>query len=152
SELPGIEQAFVFENRGTATGVTLPHAHGQIYAYPYVTPRTMRVLASVRWLGPDLFQRVLAAELSGDREVLGREGWTALGAVPARWPSEVHLLPHRHSPDLAAASDAERDELVTLYLRLLRGIDALYDDPPPYIAAWHQAPVHTGRDTVRLHL
>ena len=31
-----------------------------------------------------------------------------------------------------------------LYLRLLRGIDALYDTPTPYIAAWHQAPVHVG--------
>ena len=51
-----------------------------------------------------------------------------------------------------ATTDAERDELAPLYLRLLRGIDALYDTPTPYIAAWHQAPVHVGRDSVRLHL
>ncbi|WP_280463221.1 galactose-1-phosphate uridylyltransferase, partial [Nocardia carnea] len=152
SELPGIEQVFVFENRGKAIGVTLPHPHGQIYAYPYVTPRTMRVLESVRRLGPDLFQRILETERAGERVVLAGEMWTAFVPFAARWPIEVHLLPHRHIPDLAAASDAERDELVTLYLRLLRGIDALYDDPTPYIAAWHQAPVHTGRDTVRLHL
>lgn len=152
SELPGIEQVFVFENRGKAIGVTLPHPHGQIYAYPYVTPRTMRVLESVRRLGPDLFQRILDTERAGDRVVLAGEMWTAFVPFAARWPIEVHLLPHRHIPDLAAASDAERDELVTLYLRLLRGIDALYEDPTPYIAAWHQAPVHTGRDTVRLHL
>ena len=70
----------------------------------------------------------------------------------ARWPLEVHLLPHRHVPDLAATSAEERDELAPLYLRLLRGVDALYDSPTPYIAAWHQAPVHRGRDAVRLHL
>ena len=70
----------------------------------------------------------------------------------ARWPLEVHLLPHRHVPDLAATSAAERDELADVYLRLLRGVDALYDTPTPYIAAWHQAPVHTGRDAVRLQL
>jgi len=35
---------------------------------------------------------------------------------------------------------------------LLRGIDALYDTPTPYIAAWHQAPVTIGRDAVRLML
>jgi UDPglucose--hexose-1-phosphate uridylyltransferase len=57
----------------------------------------------------------------------------------ARWPIEVHLLPHRHVPDFAALDDAERDELAPIYLRLLRGIDALYGDPTPYIAAWHQA-------------
>ncbi|MEU1981630.1 galactose-1-phosphate uridylyltransferase [Nocardia sp. NPDC019395] len=152
SALPGIEQVFVFENRGKAIGVTLPHPHGQIYAYPYVTPRTTRVLESVHRLGPDLFQRILETERAGGRVVLAGENWTAFVPFAARWPIEVHLLPHRHIPDLAATNDAERDELVTLYQRLLRGIDSLYDDPTPYIAAWHQAPVHTGRDAVRLHL
>ena len=69
-----------------------------------------------------------------------------------RWPLEVHLLPHRQVPDLAALEAAERDELAPIYLRLLRGIDLLYDTPTPYIAAWHQAPVRLGRDTVRLRL
>jgi UDPglucose--hexose-1-phosphate uridylyltransferase len=62
------------------------------------------------------------------------------------------MLPHRQVPDFAATSGDERDELAALYRRLLRGIDALYDSPTPYIAAWHQAPVNAGRDTVRLHL
>ena len=61
-------------------------------------------------------------------------------------------MPHRHVPDFAATSDDERDELAGLYLRLLRGVDALYDTPTPYIAAWHQAPVRVGRDDIRLHL
>ena len=47
----------------------------------------------------------------------------------ARWPIEVHLLPHRHVADFAETTDAERDELAPLYLRLLRGVDALYDSP-----------------------
>ena len=51
-----------------------------------------------------------------------------------------------------ALSDEERDELATLYLRLLRGVDRLYGTPTPYIAAWHQAPVNEHRDDVRLHL
>ncbi|NUP29377.1 MAG: galactose-1-phosphate uridylyltransferase [Nocardia sp.] len=152
SALPGVQQVFPFENRGKAIGVTLPHPHGQIYAYPYVTPRTARLLDSVDRLGPDLFQRVLDSERAGGRVVLAGERWTAFVPFAARWPIEVHLLPHRQIPDLAATDEAERDELSTLYPRLLRGIDALYDDPTPYIAAWHQAPVHTGRDTVRLHL
>ncbi|NQD42925.1 galactose-1-phosphate uridylyltransferase, partial [Glutamicibacter halophytocola] len=37
SALDGIEQVFIFENRGQDIGVTLHHPHGQIYAYPYVT-------------------------------------------------------------------------------------------------------------------
>ncbi len=152
SALPGIEQVFPFENRGEAIGVTLPHPHGQIYAYPYVTPRTRRLVENISRTSPDLMQRVLDFERDGSRVILAGEHWTAYVPFAARWPIEVHLMPHRHVPDFAEATDAERDELAGLYLRLLRGIDALYDTPTPYIAAWHQAPVNVARDTVRMHL
>lgn len=152
SRLPGIEQVFPFENRGEAIGVTLPHPHGQIYAYPYVTPRTARLRESIAQTSADLFARILESEQASERVVLQGEHWTAFVPFAARWPLEVHLMPHRHVADLAETSDAERDELAPLYLRLLRGVDALYESPTPYIAAWHQAPVHVGRDTVRLHL
>lgn len=152
SALPGVEQVFPFENRGEAIGVTLHHPHGQIYSYPYVTPRTTRMLDAIDRTAPDLFQRILEFERDGPRVLLRGEHWTAFVPFAARWPLEVHLMPHRQVPDFAALDDAERDELAPLYLRLLRGVDALYDTPTPYIAAWHQAPVRVGRDTVRLHL
>ncbi|MEV4737462.1 MULTISPECIES: galactose-1-phosphate uridylyltransferase [unclassified Microbacterium] len=152
SALPGIEQVFPFENRGEAIGVTLPHPHGQIYAYPYITPRTTRLLDSIDRTAPDLFSRILEFEQRSERVVLRGEHWTAFVPFAARWPLEVHLMPHRHVADLAETTDAERDELAPLYLRLLRGVDALYETPTPYIAAWHQAPVRRGRDGVRLHL
>ena len=152
SSLPGVAQVFPFENRGEVIGVTLPHPHGQIYAYPYITPRTQRLIASIEEFGPTLLADVLDFERSGDRVVLAGEHWTAFVPYAARWPIEVHLMPHAHVPDFAATSAEQRDELSELYLRLLQGIDALYDDPTPYIAGWHQAPVHTHRDSVRLML
>lgn len=152
SALPGVEQVFPFENRGEAIGVTLPHPHGQIYAYPFVTPRTQRLLDSIDRTAPALFQHILDFEQKADRVILRGEHWTAFVPFAARWPVEVHLLPHRHVADFAQTTDAERDELAPMYLRLLRGIDALYETPTPYIAAWHQAPVNVGRDTVRMHL
>ncbi|BDZ55659.1 hypothetical protein GCM10025870_27320 [Agromyces marinus] len=78
------------------------------------------------------------------------EHWTAYVPFAARWPIEIHLVPNRHVPDLAATNAEERGELARVYLRLLRGVDRLYDTPTPYIAAWHQAPVHERRDEVRL--
>ncbi|GAB3616327.1 galactose-1-phosphate uridylyltransferase [Okibacterium endophyticum] len=152
STLPGIEQVFPFENRGVEIGVTLHHPHGQIYSYPYVTPRTKQLLASVSSYGPSLFADILSSERQGGRVVLSGRHFTAFVPFAARWPVEVHLLPHRHVPDFAALDDAERDELAVLYLRLLRGVDALYTTQTPYIAAWHQAPVSVGRDDVRLML
>jgi UDPglucose--hexose-1-phosphate uridylyltransferase len=152
SALPGVEQVFPFENRGEAIGVTLQHPHGQIYSYPYITPRTTLTLRAVEEVGSDLFERILDSERASERVVLAGEHWTAYVPFAARWPIEVHMLPHRHTPDFAGTTADERDELATLYLRLLRGIDALYDTPTPYIAAWHQAPVNRGRDAIRLSL
>lgn len=140
SALPGIRQVFPFENRGEEIGVTLHHPHGQIYAYPYITPRTRRLVAAVEH-EPDLFERILGAELASERVVLRGKQWSAFVPFAARWPLEVHMLPHRHIPDLAETSAAERDELAVLYRRLLRGLDRIYDTPTPYIAAWHQAPL-----------
>lgn len=150
SALPGVQQVFPFENRGRDIGVTLPHPHGQIYAYPYVTPRTERLLAAIDAYGPTLQADVLERERGGERVLIAGEHWTAYVPFAARWPIEVHLVPHRHVPDLAATDEAERSELASVYLRLLRGLDRVYDTPTPYIAAWHQAPVHERRDEVRL--
>jgi UDPglucose--hexose-1-phosphate uridylyltransferase len=152
TRMPGIEQVFVFENRGQEIGVTLPHPHGQIYAYPFITPRTSTLLRSIDSVGPDLFARLLQSEQSSERVLVRGEHFTAFVPFAARWPLEIHLLPHRHVPDLAALSDAEKDELAPMYRSLLRGLDAIYDSPTPYIAAWHQAPVNVGRDSVRLML
>ncbi|MEQ6899333.1 galactose-1-phosphate uridylyltransferase [Microbacterium sp. KR10-403] len=172
SALPGVEQVFPFENRGEAIGVTLGHPHGQIYSYPYITPRTARTLDSIERTAPTLFQDILDFERAGERVVLEGLRWTAYVPFAARWPLEVHMMPHRQVADFAETDEAERDELARLYLMLLRGVDRLYDTvptptphdadashgasgrgaPTPYIAAWHQAPVHVARDTYRLHL
>jgi UDPglucose--hexose-1-phosphate uridylyltransferase len=152
SALPGVQEVFPFENRGEAIGVTLHHPHGQIYAYPYVTPRTTSLLRTIDQYGPTLFADILEHERTGPRVVLAGDNFTAFVPFAARWPVEVHLLPHRHVPDFASLTSDERDELAVMYRRLLRGIDELYDDPTPYISAWHQAPVNVGRDTVRLNL
>jgi len=152
SALPGVRQVFPFENRGEAIGVTLHHPHGQIYAYPYVTPRTQRTLAAAEAVGGDLLGQVLDRERGEERVILSGEHWTAFVPFAARWPLEVHLLPHRPVADFAGTTDDERDELATMYRRLLRGVDAVYDSPTPYIAAWHQAPVGMGGDQLRLHL
>ena len=157
SALPHVEQVFCFENRGKEIGVTLSHPHGQIYAYPFLTPRTRRMLDSARsyrertWR--NLFADVLAAELhSGERVVARGDSWTAFVPFAARWPLEVHVYPNNHVPDLPALSEPERAELSWICLDVLRRMEAVFDDTLPYIAAWHQAPVRIDRDLARLHL
>ncbi|WP_209371219.1 galactose-1-phosphate uridylyltransferase [Brevibacterium renqingii] len=147
SALPGIEQVFVFENRGEEIGVTMNHPHGQIYAYPYVTPHTAITTARAqrhrRETGRPLMGDILSFERdSGERMVLGSEHFSAFVPFAARWPIEVHIVPHRQVAGLDELDAAERDDLARVYPEVLQRIDGLYPTPTPYIAAWHQAPVN----------
>jgi UDPglucose--hexose-1-phosphate uridylyltransferase len=152
--LPDVEQVFCFENRGEAIGVTLSHPHGQIYAYPFVTPRTRRMIESARrYPSGNLFADVLAAERAvAERVVASNEHWTAFVPTWARWPYEIHLYPHRQVPDIPALSNDERDAFAPVYLEVLRRLDGLFGIKMPYIAAWHQAPVRVDRDLSYLHM
>ncbi|MEU4203463.1 galactose-1-phosphate uridylyltransferase [Streptomyces sp. NPDC045470] len=162
SQLPGVQQVFCFENRGAEIGVTLGHPHGQIYAYPFTTPRTERMLAQFaahrdRTGGRNLFDDVLADERAdGRRVVLDAEHWTAFVPYAAHWPYEVHLYPKRRVPDLLALGEDARTEFPQVYLEVLRRFDRIFgpgEPPTPYISAWHQAPLYAAdRGEFALHL
>ncbi|PBC78127.1 UDPglucose--hexose-1-phosphate uridylyltransferase [Streptomyces sp. TLI_235] len=164
SALPDVRQVYCFENRGAEIGVTLAHPHGQIYAFPFVPPRTARALERAAEhrarTGRNLFEDLLAAERADPvRVVLAGEHWTAFVPFAARWPYEVHLYPNRRVPDLTRLTEAERAEFPGVYLELLRRFDRLFIEPghneqaqpTPYIAAWHQAPALDGEE-LALHL
>ena len=157
SQLPGVEHVFVFENRGEEIGVTLHHPHGQIYAYPFVPPRTMRMIGTSERhrarSGRCLFCEVVAAEERARVRVVCRgAGWVAFVPHAARWPFEVHLYPRRHVADLTELDAAERAEFPEIYLDLLGRFDGIFGTQMPYIASWQQAPVRTGRDLAHLFL
>ncbi len=149
SAIEGVQQVFCFENRGEDIGVTLHHPHGQIYAYPFVTPRTARMLDQARRhaarTGGNLFDDLVAGELSaGTRVVARNDHWTAFVPAAARWPYEILLFPAERVPDLTLLPDAARAAFGPIYLDVLRRLDGLFGSRAPYIAAWHQAPGHSG--------
>ncbi|MEV7421367.1 MULTISPECIES: galactose-1-phosphate uridylyltransferase [unclassified Streptomyces] len=161
AELPEVEQVFPFENRGAEIGVTLGHPHGQIYAYPFVTPRSALMLRSVAehraTTGRNLFDDLVEKEVTaGERVVLEGEHWVAFVPYAAHWPYEVHLYPRRRVPDLRGLDEAARTEFPQMYLELLKRFDRIFGEGEPltpYIAAWHQAPFRAaGRADFALHL
>jgi UDPglucose--hexose-1-phosphate uridylyltransferase len=154
---PDVVQVYCFENRGAEIGATLTHPHGQIYAYPYLTPRTAEMLRTVAEYrlatGGNLFDDLLAAERKeASRVVAQGSHWIAFVPFAAHWPYEVHLYPVRRVPGLTELTQAEKAEFCALYLDLLRRFDRLFDSPAPYISAWHQAPVRSGREEFAAHL
>jgi UDPglucose--hexose-1-phosphate uridylyltransferase len=155
----GIEHVYCFENRGEDVGVTLHHPHGQVYALPFVPPRTRRLLASAQvhrtQTGQNLFDWLLATELSDGRRIVARnEHWAAFVPEAAHWPFEVLVFPARRVPDLASLDGPAAAAFAEVYLDVLRRLDRLFGAPMPYLAAWQQAPSSdpAARAELALHL
>ena len=149
--LAGVKQVFPFENRGQEIGVTLHHPHGQIYSYPYLTPKTQKLIESVS-KNPGLFDEIVKFESSSSRVLLESDSFISYVPFAARWPIEAHLLPKRAVKNHAELNSDERLELASMYSALLRAFETVYQTPSPYIAAWHQAPIIDAGKNLRLQL
>jgi UDPglucose--hexose-1-phosphate uridylyltransferase len=140
-----VQYVFPFENRGVEVGVTLPHPHGQIYAYPFVPPIAQRELQMQREhfqrTGRGLLEQLIAAELDDGRRVLYRGG-AAAAFVPvcARYAYEVWVAPVRPVPGLAQLDEGERTDFARALKTVLLKLDGLWGVPMPYVLAFHQAP------------
>lgn len=164
SHLDGIEQIFPFENHGREIGVSLAHPHGQVYCYPFIAPRMESELrhteAYHERTGGNLLKDIMDSEINaGERIVMRNHSWVAYVPAAARWPLEVHVAPVRDVLTLDELDDQERWDLAQMYSTLLRRGNAFFDTGDgkgmdlPYIAAWHQAPIHDKRrENYRLNL
>jgi len=142
---PEVHYVFPFENRGREVGVTLHHPHGQIYAYPFVPPVALRELAQQRAYyerhGRGLLEDFVARERTeGVRMIYTGPQVAAFMPICARYPYEVWVAPHRPAASLADLTSAERDDFAAALKTVLLKLDGLWQQPFPYILAFHQAP------------
>ena len=136
-----IDYVMIFENRGVEVGVTLHHPHGQIYGYPFLPPVPALELAADGRLHGCAPCALLHAELDdGRRVVYENEGVVAYIPFAARWAYEAHVTLRAHRPSLLECEAAELRLLASALQALVRGYDALFDRPFPYVMVVHQAP------------
>ena len=140
-----VEYAFIFENKGEAVGVTLPHPHGQIYAYPFVPPKVMQKVKQCREYkqrtGKNLIAGILDDERADGRRIIAEnDSFTAVIPFFARYPYELHIYPRRHAEALTDFSLGELKDLSGLFKRVLVGFDKLFDVSFPYIMSMNNRP------------
>jgi UDPglucose--hexose-1-phosphate uridylyltransferase len=136
-----VDYVMIFENRGVEVGVTLHHPHGQIYGYPFIPPVAALELAADERLGGCAPCELLRRELA-DQERLLFEGERVVAYVPhaARWAYEAHVVMREHHASLLDCDAADLRELAVALQTLVRGYDALFERPFPYVMVVHQAP------------
>ena len=131
----------IFENRGVEVGVTLHHPHGQVYAYPFLPPLPQLELRADARLGGCALCALLQSELrDGRRLVYEAEELAAYIPYAARWAYEAHVVLRRHRASLLDCDDGELRSLALALQALVRGYDALFERPFPYVMVVHQAP------------
>jgi len=144
-QTPGIRYVLIFENKGAVIGVTMPHPHGQIYAFPFIPPRLERELESAR-RHHRARQRCLFCDIlrkehrDGRRMVAENASFCAFVPFFARWPYEVHIYPRRHLGTLDELRPAEEQGLAEILKWITMKYDALFQMSFPYMMLLHQSP------------
>jgi UDPglucose--hexose-1-phosphate uridylyltransferase len=133
-----VDYVLVFENRGAEVGATIAHPHGQIYAFDHV-PRRQQARLDGGWQpDPD----------PGDRLVARADGWSAVVPFAPVFPVAVDVAPDELVGDLPSMNDRLRDGLAGILVDVLGRLDALYEQPLPYMMWLNQRPtVDTGFDS-----
>ena len=133
----GSEFVMPFENRGDAVGVTLPHPHGQIYAFPYIPPMQAKAVQAFED-GYDLAQDIAAFE--ADYHVAAAGGIMAFCPPYARFPFEVWLAPRTCRAGPWALTEEECDGFAHLLGDITRRYDAYFGQETPYMLSLQAAP------------
>ena len=133
----GLAYVLPFENRGEQVGVTLPHPHGQIYAFQDIPVPQANALNAFR-NGYDL----VADHASWKQvfDVAEKGGLTAFCPPFARFPYETWIMPTRRCPGPWALLPEEVDALASLLGEIPRRLDKLFGTPMPYMMSSQAAP------------
>ena len=128
--LPHGEYVIVFENRGAEIGATIPHPHGQIYAFDHVPPRPLRQLTSP-WR-PELEP--------GRRLVYENHDWIVYSEFASVHPVSLRIASKKQVHDLPTLVDPARNSLADAMKTLFSALDSLYGQPLPYMMWINQSP------------
>jgi UDPglucose--hexose-1-phosphate uridylyltransferase len=136
-----------FANRGPEVGVTMPHPHGQIYAYPYI-PLKLRVEFEAAQAHHDRTGECLICAIAREevnqavRMIRETPHFVCFLPFFTDYPYGAFIVSKAHKQTILDLTDEERDDLASLLQVLTAGMDALFDREFPYMMALHQAPVN----------
>ena len=137
----GFAYVMAFENRGEQVGVTLPHPHGQIYAFPSV-PAPQASAARAFEDGFDLIAE--HASWEGKFDVTADGDLSVFCPPFARFPYETWIMPRRRCAGPWDMDAGSIHALARLLAEVPRRLDALFGEPMPYMMSFQAAPAGAG--------
>jgi len=130
SALPEVQYVLPFESRGAHVGVTLPHPHGQIYAFPFLPPIIERQ-ARAQMENQALTRLVHAPN---PRFVLeDRDQTVVLCPEYARYPYECWIMPKEPVSAPDEMSDAALLDFAEALKRTQKRLDTFFGGQTPLV-------------------
>ncbi|UZJ79229.1 galactose-1-phosphate uridylyltransferase [Fictibacillus sp. KU28468] len=157
---PNHEYVMIFENRGEEVGVTMPHPHGQVYAYPFIPLKVKTELEACKEYFEEnqrnMFDDMVAEEKRfGERVLLESEHFIAFIPFFTDYPYGAYIVSKEAKIALTEFTEEERTELGDMLQDLVGGMDKIYDKLFPYMMVMHQRPSNSNepyKDFYRFHI
>jgi UDPglucose--hexose-1-phosphate uridylyltransferase len=152
-----VQYVQIFENTGVAIGVTMPHPHGQIYAFPFIPPLPASEVQSAEEYFKEhaacLHCAVIERELEARQRMVATNGhFVAFLPFYGRFPTELHIYSRRHVACLAELDHSEREDLAAILSVVRQKYDNLYGFPMPLMMLVQQRPAHGDVRGFHLHI
>ncbi|AEX86428.1 galactose-1-phosphate uridylyltransferase, family 1 [Marinitoga piezophila KA3] len=140
-----IKYIYIFENKGKEVGATLPHPHGQLYAFPFLPPRIkVKINALKKWYSErktcSICEIINEEKKLNERIIYENETMIAIVPFYARYPYEVHLYPKRHISSIYEMTGKEKKDFSKALKIITSKYNGLFNMPFPYMMMFFQKP------------
>lgn len=142
-----IKYIFEFENRGEEVGVTMPHPHGQLYAYGFVPAKIKEELGNCKKYfkkhRKNLFADLNTAEKENKTRVVF-ENKSFIAYIPyfTDYPYGVFVVSKKLRGNITQFDFEEKKDLAAALKKITKAFDKIFDRPFPYMMCLHQTPVN----------
>jgi len=144
---PRHQYVMIFENRGEECGVTMPHPHGQIYAYSQMPLKIRTELHNCK-RHHEQTGHCLICDMNdeeqrfGERVVYENEDFIAYLPFFTDYPYGLFIVSKRHLTALSDFTPREKRNLAVTLKEMTGAMDTLFDKLFPYMMVIHQRPVN----------
>ncbi len=151
SSFEKIKYVFIFENRGEAVGVTMPHPHGQIYGYPFI-PKKLELELDACKEHMEKKGRCLICDMNREEEKFSKrvifENESFIVYLPffSEYPYGIYISSKRHIQYITQFTEKETLDFAQTVKTAAGTLDSLFGFAFPYMMCMHQAPVNNDCD------
>ena len=143
-----IKYVFPFENRGEEVGVTMPHPHGQLYAYSWIPLKVKTELDSSKE-HYHKNKKCLICEMNEkeieykDRILFENDSFLVYLPFFTDYPYGAFIVAKDHISNFNDFNSKHKKDLAEALKILTGGFDNLFDKKFPYMMVVHQTPVNS---------